>query len=448
VDDTMPHPSAVAGLCSAVTTSVPEPGAWKNGLPTRLPVWLGRYNLLQLLGQGGMGAVYLARDTQLERQVALKLPRLNPKEGAEILERFRREARAAAKLHHPGICAVHDVGQVDGVHYLAMAYIAGSPLRELVKDGKPVPPRRAAAIVQQVALAMQHAHDRGILHRDLKPHNILLNEPDQPVVMDFGLARRITGPAEARLTASGILLGTPAYMAPEQVVDAQKLGPASDIYTLGVILYELLTGRLPFAGPLATMLAQIMFDAPPPPTEFQAELDPALVALCLKALAKRPEDRYPSMRDFATALGDYLPRTPPPAAPPAARPAEVELPSPLVHVSPPAPAAVRRGTGWGWAVAIGASVVVLAAFVLHQLHGRYNPPPTVPNKDKAPPNTPATAPKPTVAAPDLWPWPEVMQQIPWHAWRTIAAASAWSMSIQTGGRSGDWRKPRGEVRGD
>jgi predicted Ser/Thr protein kinase len=414
VDDRTSQPSAVAGLCSAVTTSVPEPANWKDGLPTELPVRLGRYNLLQLLGKGGMGAVYLARDTQLERQVALKLPRFTPKDVPEILERFQREARAAAKLHHPGICAAYDVGQVNGVHYLTMAYIEGKPLRELTKDGKPVPPRRAAAIVQQIAIAMQHAHDRGIIHRDLKPHNILLSEQDEPVVMDFGLARRITGPSEVRLTASGILLGTPAYMAPEQIDDGpQKFGPSSDIYTLGVILYEMLTGRLPFAGPLATMLAQIMFDPPPPPREFQADLDPAMVALCLKALGKRPQDRYPSMRDFANALGDYLARTPPPATPPSARPDDpthritagpptAELPDTLVHGSRPTAAAPRRGAGWLLAVAVGAPLLilaVLAGFVLLQRQGKENPPPPTGNKDKAAPDNPAPAPKPAAEAP-------------------------------------------------
>jgi predicted Ser/Thr protein kinase len=407
LDDTLAHGSAVADLCSAVTTSGPQPAPWKDGLPTSLPTRLGRYNLLQLLGKGGMGAVYLARDTQLERQVALKLPHFNPKDGPEILERFQREARAAAKLHHPGICSMFDVGVIDGVHYLTMSYIEGKPLRELVKDGKPLPPLQAAAIVQQVALAMQHAHDRGIIHRDLKPHNILLNELGQPVVMDFGLARRITGPAEVRLTASGILLGTPAYMAPEQIEDGpQKVSPASDIYTLGVILYELLTGKLPFGGPLATMLAQIMFDPPPLPNEFQAGLDPTLVALCLKALAKRPEDRYRSMGEFATALGDYLNRTPPagqPAAQPAGdatipfspRPASVAGADTLVHQTPPASAAPRQGTGWllALAVAIPAAVVtVLGGVFLYKHHAldtpssqKNAPAPPAENKEKGVP---------------------------------------------------------------
>lgn len=274
-----------------------------------LPEQFGRYRIDKKLGQGGMGAVYLAHDTKLDRPVALKVPRFMPDDGPEVLERFYREARAAATLDHPNICPVYDVGEVNGVHFLTMAYIKGKALAEYVravKAGKPLPPRQVAAVVRKLAVALQEAHRRGVIHRDLKPANVMVNHRKEPVIMDFGLARRVNT-ADIRLTQSGALLGTPAYMSPEQVEgDQDRIGPLADVYSLGVIFYELLTGRLPFAGPLAALLVQVVTQEPEPPSKHRPDLEPALETICLKAMAKKIQDRYASMADLATALSEYL----------------------------------------------------------------------------------------------------------------------------------------------
>src|SRR4051812_21697462 len=204
----------------------------------------GRYRIDTRLGAGGMGAVYLAHDSILDRPVAIKIPRLAG-DRAAAAARFVCEAQAAAALQHPHICPIYDVGQVDGTHFLSMAFVRGEPLSARVGPGRFLEPDEAARIVRTVAGAMQYAHDQGVIHRDLKPANILLDERGEPIVMDFGLARRqaALGP---QLTIQGELLGTPAYMPPEQAAgDVDRMGPASDVYSLGVVLYELLTGRQP-----------------------------------------------------------------------------------------------------------------------------------------------------------------------------------------------------------
>jgi serine/threonine protein kinase len=203
------------------------------------------------------------------------------------------EARAAATLHHPNICPVHEVGVHDGVPYLTMDFVEGQPLADLLAGGKPVPQRQAAALVRKLALALQEAHAKGVVHRDLKPSNVMINQRKEPVIMDFGLARRDSA-GEARLTKVGAILGTPAYMSPEQVCgDVNAIGPGCDVYALGVILYELLAGRLPFEGPAMAVLAQILTQPPEPPSAHRPDLDPRLEVICLKALAKQPQDRYP-----------------------------------------------------------------------------------------------------------------------------------------------------------
>jgi hypothetical protein len=271
-----------------------------------LPPQLGRYRIVKLLGKGGMGSVYLAHDSQLDRRVALKVPNFSAEDDPTLLERFHREARAAATLDHPNLCPVFDVGLADGVHFLTMAYIEGESLAERLLKQPRLSQREAAGLVRQVALAVGEAHARGVIHRDLKPNNIMLNRRGEPVVMDFGLARRSKA-EDLRLTPSGSMMGTPGYMPPEQVRgDADLVGPRSDVYSLGVILYELLTGRLPFAGSFGEVMADILTRPLATPSSLRPDVEPGLEAVCLKALAKAPSGRYASMAEIAAALEQAL----------------------------------------------------------------------------------------------------------------------------------------------
>ena len=279
-----------------------------------LPRRFGRYRVLELLGQGAMGTVYLVRDTQLHRQVALKVPHVRPgdadgKPDQRVLGRFYREAHAAAILRHPNLCPVYDVGQIDGIPYLTMAYIRGRPLSRYIDRTRPLSPRWVAVLVRKLALALQAAHDKGVIHRDMKPSNVMISAGRQPMIMDFGLAWRLDrGDTDERLTRLGLVLGTPAYMSPEQLSGrVEEIGPRCDVYSLGVIFYELLTGRCPFEGPEAVVLGKVLFVEPERPTSHRPDLDPRLEAICLKAMAKRDDERYASMSELAAALGVYLP---------------------------------------------------------------------------------------------------------------------------------------------
>ncbi|MBT6154897.1 MAG: SUMF1/EgtB/PvdO family nonheme iron enzyme [Planctomycetaceae bacterium] len=274
--------------------------------PAKISREFGRYRIIRRLGKGGMGTVFLAEDTQLQREVALKIPQFESDDDHELLERFYREARAAATLNHPNLCPVFDVGEIDGIHYLTMAFIEGEALSEMVRPGEPLSAEQASVIVHKVALGMAEAHEKGIVHRDLKPANISMNQRGDPVVMDFGLARH-NNSGDARLTKSGAVIGTPAYMAPEQIEgDIDAIGPGCDIYSLGVILFELLTGEIPFDGPIAAVLGQVLTQEPPPPSRFRSDLDMRLETICLKMMAKQREDRYASMFEVADALGEFL----------------------------------------------------------------------------------------------------------------------------------------------
>jgi serine/threonine protein kinase/class 3 adenylate cyclase/Tfp pilus assembly protein PilF len=275
-------------------------------LPGNLPERIGRYRISRLLGRGGMGAVYLAEDTLLERQVALKVPTFAVDENPIVLERFYREARTAARLQHPNICPVFDVDQVEGTHYLTMAYIEGETLAAHAPDYAGKPPREAAILVRILALALDEAHRQGIIHRDLKPSNIMMNRRGEPIVMDFGLAREIKT-ATADLSTPGMVVGTPAYMAPEQARgDLAAIGPGCDIYSLGVVLYQLLIGRVPFQGTTLDVIARHLRDDPPPPASLRPGLDRGIESICLKAMAKEPSQRFLSMAEFAKALTDYI----------------------------------------------------------------------------------------------------------------------------------------------
>jgi hypothetical protein len=357
-----------------------------------LPAPFGRYRLLKLLGEGGMGRVYLAHDSQLDRPVALKVPLFGPDDAPALLERFYREARAAATVLHANVCPVYDVGQVDGVPYLTMAFIEGRPLGQFAAQ-RPLTPKQATFLVRKLALALAEAHKRGVIHRDLKPANVMVNRQGEPVVMDIGLARRARG-GDARLTRQGAFLGTPAYAPPEQVSgEADNMGPACDVYSLGVILYELLAGRLPFEGDALLVISRVLLEEPPPPSQFRPDLDPELEAICLKAMAKKPEQRYASMAVFAGALQEYLRgKAPAGAAAPAPVPATdvivleapadtggplsgkrlrggppARKPAPPTEALPPRPRRRRRRQSgvpvWAW-VAGGAGLALVLLLVL------------------------------------------------------------------------------------
>jgi predicted Ser/Thr protein kinase len=278
-----------------------------NPTPSAVPEQFGRYRIQRRLGRGAMGAVYLALDTELHRQVALKIPSAEASNDPSTAERFMREARAAAALRHPNICPVYDVGRHEDKLYLTMAYIEGRTLHDVLKAGGPPPQAEAAALVRKLALALEVAHRRGLLHRDLKPSNVMIDPAGEPVVMDFGLVRSTEAGGDL-LTQIGAILGTPAYMAPEQALsELEKLGPTADVYSAGVILYQMLAGRLPFTGNVHGILLQKINEEPPPPSAFRPDIDGRLEAICLKAMAKEPADRFPAMAALAAALESWMP---------------------------------------------------------------------------------------------------------------------------------------------
>ena len=282
-------------------------GAAGEALLQGLPEKFGRYRIVQPLGSGAMGTVYLAEDSQLHRRVALKTPRFERDQTGERLERFYQEARLAAVLRHPNICPVFDVGEINGRHYISMAYIEGQPLSASTWQDQPHPERRALVLIRKLALALQEAHDHGIIHRDLKPGNVMLDRKDEPIVTDFGLARAVEPDDASPLTRRGMLLGSPAYMSPEQVEGVpSKLSPATDQYSLGVMLYELLTGSVPFQGSMTAVLYAILTKAPATPSATRPGLDPNIDALCLKMMAKSPTDRFPSMAVVADTIAEIL----------------------------------------------------------------------------------------------------------------------------------------------
>src|SRR6516165_5700917 len=238
--------------------------------PASLPVIDG-YEIGELLGRGGMGLVFKARQTALKRPVALKIVVSGAHAGAEERARFRTEAEAVARLQHPGIVQVYEVGEAAGCPYLALEFVSGGSLAQQL-DGMPMPPRRAAQLLLDLARAVQHAHDQGIVHRDLKPSNVLLTGTGAAKIADFGLAKLLD--IEQGDTRSGDVLGSPSYMAPEQAAgQVRAIGPATDVYALGAILYELLTGRPPFLGAsFLETLDQVRAHDPAPPQTLQPKV--------------------------------------------------------------------------------------------------------------------------------------------------------------------------------
>jgi formylglycine-generating enzyme required for sulfatase activity len=284
LDTTATLPPSAAVVASPIGDSVGVPG----------------YEILSTLGRGGMGVVYQARQTKLGRRVALKMILSGAHAGEADLARFRTETEAIARLQHPNIVQIHEVGEHGGLPFYSLEFCAGGSLERKL-SGTPLPAEEAAALVETLARAMDAVHQKGVVHRDLKPANVLLAEDGTPKITDFGLAKKLD---EVGQTQSGAVVGTPSYMAPEQAgAKSGPIGPAADIYALGVILYECLTGRPPFkaATPLDTIL-QVVSDEPVPPTQLQSRTPRDLETICLKCLSKEPARRYASAEELANDL--------------------------------------------------------------------------------------------------------------------------------------------------
>ncbi len=300
----VPTPATRSADVAEVTAMRSTPSAPTVGDLT-VESGFGRYELLGEIARGGMGVVYRARQHGLDRLVALKMM-LGASAGEESAQRFLQEARAVAALDHPNVVPIYDIGEHAGAPYFTMALIEGPNLKAYVDARGTLPVATAVVLFAHVVAGVAHAHKNGIIHRDLKPANVLMDLDGRPRVTDFGLAKRAA--ADTHLTTTGQVVGTPAYMAPEQARDSKDVGPPADVYSLGAVLYFLLTGRPPFTGDsLAELLVKVMVEQPPSPRELRPDVPPDVEALCLRCLSKKPTDRPAdalALRDELTPLTD------------------------------------------------------------------------------------------------------------------------------------------------
>jgi hypothetical protein len=337
---------------------------------------LGPFTLEEQIGMGGMATVYKAYDAGTDRYVAVKVLPHQYSGDPKFVERFRREVKAIAKLEHPYILPVHHYGEDQNTAYLVMRYMDGGTLGDKLKKGL-LPVEQATRLIRQIGDALDYAHQHGILHRDVKPSNVLLDNQDNAFLMDFGIAKMMEGMPD--LTGTGLALGTPQYMSPEQCMGSKDLTPATDVYALGVVLYQMVTGQLPFHAETPLAVIHMQLNAPlPPPRSVNPELPEWVERVIFKSMAKDPEDRYQSCGDMATAMEQAQaggpmpapppsagleatipdaispPATPPPVAPPIARPA---TPPPVSEVRP------QRRFGMRGCLIIGGIAVVGCAAV-------------------------------------------------------------------------------------
>jgi serine/threonine protein kinase len=327
----------------------------------------GPYTIVSRLGEGGMAVVYKGFQESLNRYVAIKVLRGELARDQQFIARFRREALAAARLNHPSILHVYDAGMAHGVYYIVMDYAPGGTLKELIRQG-PMSAERAASFVAPIAEALDYAHRQGLVHRDVKPTNILLTEDGRPLLTDFGIAKALY--EHSQLTQSGTSIGTPDYMAPEQI-RGEPVDGRTDIYALGIVLYEMLAGHVPFrAKTAAALLYQHMNEQPPPLRSLNIDVPFWIQAVLDRALAKRPQDRFQHAGEFAQALRQqYMPG--PAVRPPESRPATPLPRARRAATPPPRPprpstasrtAAKPRNKGLVW-ILVGAVVVVLLVVV-------------------------------------------------------------------------------------
>jgi serine/threonine-protein kinase len=322
----------------------------------------GRYRILHRVGSGGMAEVYCAQDLQLGRKVALKILYRRFAEDREFVERFRREASSAAGLQHPNVVSVYDRGEYDGTYYIAMEYLEGRSLKDVIRDEAPLDPERAIDLTIQVLRAARFAHRRGIIHRDLKPHNVIVDGEGRAKVTDFGIARA----GASDMTQTGSIMGTAQYLSPEQA-QGIAVSAASDLYSVGIMLYELLTARVPFDGDSAVTIAlKQVNERPTPPSVYNPAVTPDLEAIVMRALEKEPARRFQDADEFISALQAAREGLATPALVGAATMIEPTPSSSYVYPPEPLPPPEQRERSrwWLWLVAVLVAAAGLAAVLL------------------------------------------------------------------------------------